>query len=125
MSISIHDPVERAAEKEQVRKMMHTKRMCSVCDIARATGLDTEVVKPLMVELANECAWFTSRLRKDMYTSEETGQICKLYAEGVPYKDIAKALGRNMHGVCGKILALQRDGVLPRKYRKREESKNA
>lgn len=111
--------------KEQVREMMHNKRMASVCEIAKATGLDTEVVKPLMVELANECAWFTSRLRKNWYSSAEISQIARMHAEGVPYKDIAKALGRNMHDVCGKILALQRDGVLPRKYRKREESKNA
>lgn len=107
--------------KAKVREMMHSKRMCSVCEIARATGLDTEVVKPLMVELANECAWFTGRLRKDMYTSAEVGQICKLYAEGKSHREIAKALGRGMPGVCNKIRSMQKDGILPRKYRKREE----
>lgn len=111
-------------KKDKVREMMHGKRMCSVCDIARATGLDTEVVKPLMVELANECAWFTGSLRKDMYTSAEIGQICKMHADGEAYKDIAITLGRGIRGVCNKIRELQHDGILPRKYRKREEIKD-
>lgn len=43
---------------DTVRDLMHgERRMCSVCEIARATGLDTEVVKVLMVDIANETVW--------------------------------------------------------------------
>ena len=105
-------------EKDKVREMMRGRRMCSVCDIAKATGLDTEVVKPLMVELANECIMYTGRLRSDMYSSAEISLIYRMYAEGKPYKEIAKAIGRGIGGVCHKIREMQSDGILPRRNKK-------
>lgn len=109
-------------EKDKVCEMMRGRRMCSVCDIARATGLDTEVVKPLMVELATECIMYTGRLRKDWYSSAEISLIARMYADGKPYKEIAKAIGHGISGVCHKIRAMQSDGILPRRNRKREDT---
>lgn len=101
-------------EKDKVREMMRGRRMCSVCDIAKATGLDTEVVKPLMVELATECIMY-GRLRSDCYSSAEISLIARMHADGKPYKEIAKAIGRGIGGVCHKIRTLQSDGILPRR----------
>lgn len=111
-------------EKDKVREMMRGRRMCSVCEIAKATGLDTEVIKPLMVELASEQI-YTGTLKPGSYTSAEIGLIAKLYAEGKPYKDIAKALGRGMTGVCTKIRTMQYDGILPRRKQRTGDTKNA
>lgn len=55
---------------DTVRNLMHGRRMCSVCEIAKATGLDTEVIKPLMVELASEQI-YTGTLKPGSYTSAE------------------------------------------------------
>lgn len=103
--------------KEKVCEAMRVHKMCSVCEIAKATGLDTEVVKPLMVELSSELTSYAVS-RAGSYTPYDISIIAKLYAEGKKYKEIAAAIGRSMSAVSRKVNQMQKDGILARRKQK-------
>lgn len=92
---------------DTVRNLMHGERkMCSVCEIARETGLDTETVKPLMVKIAAEQPRYRPIMRRDNPLQ--------------PRVNIPSGRPRR----ANKIWHLQKQSVLPWRNQKREEKQN-
>ncbi|MGN0647149.1 MAG: hypothetical protein ACI4J3_00790 [Oscillospiraceae bacterium] len=112
-------------EKDKVREMMRGRRMCSVCDIARATGLDTEVVKPLMVDIAFEAIGSYKKPKRYLWDDQEEQVTIDMWMNGFKAIDIATYLGRPLGTVKNKISVMQRQGRLPLKCKPRKENQNA
>lgn len=126
---------------DTVRNLMHGERkMCSVCEIARETGLDTETVKPLMVKIAGEQPRYRPIMRKDnplqprvnipsgrprrAYSDTELRLLTEMYHDGKQAREIAAVLERDESALKNKIWHLQKQGILPWRNQKREEKQN-
>lgn len=106
----------RQAKIAAVLSMMHGKRkMCSVCDIARATGIDTEVVKPLMVEIAMQPAKTDSVKKNISFTEKQIETMKQLWLDGKCMHDIAREIRRSYQSTRHKLWQMQRDGILQKR----------
>lgn len=117
---------------DTVRNLMHgEQRMSSVCEIARATGLDTEMVKPLMVQIAMEqprklweaAPHIPPKRRKELFSDVEVQTIRRLWDDGVPGREIARRMNRKYGSLVHKIYIMQHAGELPKRNKKRKEKK--
>lgn len=113
---------------DTIRNLMHgEQRMCSVCEIARATGLDTEMVKPLMVQIAMEqprklweaAAHIPPKRRKELFSDVEVQTIRHLWDDDVPGREIARRMDRKYGSLVHKIYIMQHTGLLQRRNTKR------
>lgn len=100
-------------KKEAVRNLMHGKRkMCSVNEIARELGLDTEAVKPLMVEIAMDSVMHEPTPRSKPFTDEQIETMKRLRNKGRNAGEIARAIRRNYNSVRHKLRMMQLKGIL-------------
>ena len=112
---------------DTVRNLMHgERRMCSVCEIARETGMDTEVVKVLMVDIANETVWHpvAAPPRKNrLYSDADEQTIRELYNQDLSIREIAQRMHRNHGSVAHQIYIMQHNGTLQKRNKTRGETK--
>lgn len=119
------------SDYERIEQLMHGKRrMCSVVEIAKELHLDTEVVKPIMVQLAiGDARPYKPRARKTWqrkepangkgYTADEIATIIRMWADGCTSHQIADTLNRPRGSIYGKIKKLQDSGqIAPRSQKK-------
>lgn len=104
-------------KKAAVRNLMHGKRkMCSVCEIARELGLDTEVVKPLMVEIAMDSVRHEPTRRRKPFTDEQIETMKQLWNNGQNASEIARAIRRNYNSVRHKLRMIRQEGILQERW---------
>lgn len=98
---------------ETVRNLMHgERRLCSASQIERETGLNAEIVKPLMVEIAMEPVP-RDRYKRRSFTDEEVETIARMWNGEFAMIDIANEIHRDYNSVRHKIWTMVRDGILP------------
>lgn len=113
-------------KREAVRSLMHGERkMCSVCEIAKETGLDTEEVKPLMVEIAMEPVKNEPVRKSRSFTDKQLETMKQLWIDGKCMYDIALAIKRNYQSTRHKLRQMQQDGILPKRNGKGGEQNAA